>query len=499
MRRFWGNCLLGLILLSSGAALGGWLTHIRCAPWMAAWALAGFAPPAPPADEQAGHDHAHEEEGERKSLVISPQARDNLKLRTAKVKLSEFWRRVSVPGEVAERPGHSHRRVTVPVSGIIRDVYVHPNQLIRPGDLLLELDLTGEAMATAQTALLRTLGELELNQRELERITPLAKSGGVSEKTRLELTYDRKRLEVQSGAQQQALEILGLSLSQIQEMTKTGKLLRRFTVRAPDFSTEEKGHAAEGFSQSLSRESLPLKSLPALVPSASGTALPTTSPTLDWSYTVEKLEVFPGKHVEIGDEVLGLAFHAVLYLVGEAFERESELLGRAMIEGWPVAARFDVGTDPQLVRDDLRILFLENVIEPNTQTVHFTLALSNEVYYDRRNEQGEIYRSWRFKPGQKAELLVPVEHQRDKIVLPAGAVVREGPEAFVFLVNGKKLERQRVRVEYQAREEVVLTNDGSIFPGEQIVLNQAYALNLALKQAAETGSGHGHDHHGHSH
>ena len=44
---------------------------------------------------------------------------------------------------------------------------------------------------------------------------------------------------------------------------------------------------------------------------------------------------------------------------------------------------------------------------------------------------------------------------------------------------------------------VVLANDGSLFPGDVIALNNAYQLQLALKRSGNKASGDAH--HGHSH
>ncbi len=74
-------------------------------------------------------------------------------------------------------------------------------------------------------------------------------------------------------------------------------------------------------------------------------------------------------------------------------------------------------------------------------------------------------------------------------VLPAGAVVREGPEAFVFVQTGDVFVRKPVRVLYEDRTEVVIANDGSITRAEFVVRNQAAALNRALKAAAAGGEG----------
>ena len=93
-------------------------------------------------------------------------------------------------------------------------------------------------------------------------------------------------------------------------------------------------------------------------------------------------------------------------------------------------------------------------------------------------------------------LRVPVERLGDDVLtLPAGAVVREGPEAFAFVQNGDLFVRKPVRVLHEERTEVVVANDGSLPAGAFVVRNQAAALNRVLKAAAGGGEeGHDHEH-----
>ncbi|OYW24805.1 MAG: hypothetical protein B7Z55_01125 [Planctomycetales bacterium 12-60-4] len=128
--------------------------------------------------------------------------------------------------------------------------------------------------------------------------------------------------------------------------------------------------------------------------------------------------------------------------------------------------------------------------------MRFFAPLKNEVVRDAKADNGVIYRSWRFKPGQKVRLLLPVQKLTKQVVVPAEAVVSEGPDAYVFRVNGKLMERVPVIVEHRDPRFVVLRNDGSVFPGDEIAMNQAYQISLALKKQQGSGvdmhAGHNH-------
>jgi hypothetical protein len=82
----------------------------------------------------------------------------------------------------------------------------------------------------------------------------------------------------------------------------------------------------------------------------------------------------------------------------------------------------------------------------------------------------------------------------DPFVVPVEAVVREGPEAYVFIQAGDLFIRKTVRVLYEDRREAVIANDRSITQAELVVLNQAAALNRALKAAQADISQEEHDH-----
>ena len=94
---------------------------------------------------------------------------------------------------------------------------------------------------------------------------------------------------------------------------------------------------------------------------------------------------------------------------------------------------------------------------------------------------------------------------QSQVVVPLAAVVREGPETFVFLKishthtsNDGTVEHEfqkvPVKVLHTDQRFAVLRKDVRLDIDERYALDQAYQLNLALKLAAGGGGGHGHDH-----
>ncbi len=70
---------------------------------------------------------------------------------------------------------------------------------------------------------------------------------------------------------------------------------------------------------------------------------------------------------------------------------------------------------------------------------------------------------------------------------PAAALVREGPEAYVFRQNGDLFNRVFVHVLHEDRLNVVLSNDGSVAPGFYLAQGSAASLNRVLKAQAASG------------
>ena len=95
--------------------------------------------------------------------------------------------------------------------------------------------------------------------------------------------------------------------------------------------------------------------------------------------------------------------------------------------------------------------------------------------------------TWKFRPGQRVQLQVPVETLADRIVLPVDAVAQDGAETYVFTPNGDHFDRRSVHVEYRDHDSVVIANDGSLFPGDLVAIDRRQQLQLALKNKSGGG------------
>lgn len=477
-RKTWLGWIVAGLLLAGGA---GWR----------------FWPPAPHAENassasghsQGTHNHAHTAPHggtPMQSLALSDQARQNLELRTEKIALTDYWRSLTVPAEVIEEPGHCEQRITTSIDGIVRKIHILKGQTVYPGDKLFDLQLVGGQLADAQAGLLRTVQNLDLVHAELVRIEPLAEQGTIPRRTLIEKQFEQKRLEIQRHTEHQELLIRGLTEQQIAGIIESKTLLREFTVRVPPAPGQDKDD--DDHDDDHGETSAQLVKPTGLTDY--------THHTHGTVYTVERIDVVMGELVKTGDRLGELALHTMLLIEGRAFEREATAVERVMKNEWPVEAHFETGDLEPLVRKNLSILSIENSLDAAGRTLKFFMPLANEVFLDREVAGGVSYRNWRFRPGQKVRLLLPVEFMKDRIVLPLDAVVREGADAYVFRANGRLLERVPVVTEHQDVMNVVLGRGSKIRQGDHVAVNQAYQLNLMLRQA-ESGGGAGHHDHDH--
>ena len=411
-----------------------------------------------------GHDHDHDDHGhdEANSLRLSDQARRSIGLREGDVALSTFDLTISVPGIVVERRGRSKLTIIAPVTGSVTQIFATEGEAITPDQPLFEIRLTHEELVQAQANLLKTTEEVDIVRREIVRLEGIGPEGIVAVKTILERKYELQKLEAVRTAERQALLLHGLSESQVDEILLKRTLLGKFVVRAPAATAPPAGSTAE------------------------------------ITLTLQDLAVELGQHVTAGDTLAILTDHASLLVEGEAFEQDIPQITRAAADDRKIVAILDSKGGPEQKVDGLEIDYVANRIDPESRALHFYVRLPNEIVRDKRGDGDRSARfvEWRYKPGQRMQLRVPVESWADRIVLPTEAVAQDGVENYVFRVNGDHLDRQAVHVEHRNPQTVVIANDGALSPGDTIAMTAAQQLQLALKNksggAIDPHAGHSH-------
>ena len=423
-------------------------------------------------DEFGGHigGDSHADHAQTDRVKLSPQAQANLKLDVDVLTPEEYWRTVLIPGVVVDRPGESDRGVTARLAGVVSEIKARPGDTVRAGDPLFVVQLVSEFVQSTQNDLARVAQELRIATAKRDRTAEQVRQGTTAEAILIEDEAQVKRFATQINAYRRQLQVFGLTPAQVDQAEK-GNPVTQVVIVAP------------------------ARPQPASLASTQGNS-PGEKPS-DLLYEVQELKVQLGESVQAGQTLLTLANHQRLFVEGRAFKSEAAALARAAELKAPVTAAFaDEAPGEWPPQGPLTIHHLANQVDPATRTFAFYLPLDNQPRTFERD--GKTHFVWRYRPGQRVRLKVPVEKLGDEVyVLPAGAVVREGPEAFVFVQNGDLFVRKPVRVLYEDRTEAVLTNDGSVAAGQFVVRNQAAAINRALKAAAGAGAADphaGHDH-----
>lgn len=448
--------ILGGVLFFVGISVVAFVSREQWLPWMK------------PADTTANVEKQKPPVEEAKMLKLSLQARKNLELVSKPVSLQAYLRNIQLPGVVVDRPGLSDRGITSPAVGVVSQVHAFAGDTVRPGEKLFTLRLFSEYLQNTQSELFKATRETELIKEELARIEELARTGAIAGNRIIELNQRIRRQAGLIQAYRQDLLTRGLAPAQIMEITE-GRFVSTIDVVAPPPVNKaiKPGALKQAKIQPV-----------AFIDDQRAEGL---------VYEVQELKIDLGQQVQAGQLLSILSNHRSLYIEGHAFKQESPTLEHATRKGWPIKVEFaeDDAKHWPALKQKFQIRHLANTIDTVSRTFDFFIPLTNQSHAYKKDEQTFVV--WRFRPGQRVRLHVPVEQYKDVIVLPAAALVREGPEAYVFQQNGDLFKRLPVHVLYEDRLNVVLANDGSVAPGFYLAQGSAASLNRVLKAQAASG------------
>lgn len=461
------------VLLLGGTAAGTyrlWLPPLQ-AQWVK-WQRPAEAAPAQAnhepehGDEEHGHEEHGHEHGEQAAnrLHLSPQALKNIGYVPLKLQPAVYQQTLDLPATVVERPGRSQFQVAAPLSGIVTHVHPIEGGAIEPGSRLFEIRLSHEELATAQRDFLKMAVNLDVVQADIQRLKELGE-GVVAGRRVIELEYEQRKLQASLQVEAQGLVLHGLSKEQVANILKGRQVLEALTVFAPSHLHEE-GRCQE-----------------------------------EHLFHVQQLQVKVGQQVEAGQTLCTIADHCELFVEGKAFEDDAPRLRQALEQGLAVTATLAGSSESAESTaahevSGLKLLFLADHIDLDSRSFAFYLALPNEIALDQTSDGGHRFIHWKYRPGQRLELHVPVRQWANRFVVPIEAIVDEGAEVYAFKQNGDDFEPRPVHVEFRDQRFAVLANDGSVFSGDVIAAKGAYQMHLALQNQAGGGVD---PHAGHSH
>src|SRR5205814_5556 len=161
-------------------------------------------------------------------------------------------------------------------------------------DALFTLKLLSEALHQTQTELYKTAQELKIVQEQRKRIGTMSQAGAVATQQVIEADAQILRHQVATKAYRQELLTRGLTPEQI-DAVADGHFVTEIVVTAPR----------------LAEDAAPA------------------------SFEVQELKVELGQQVPAGQTICLLANHQTLSVEGRAFRDETQLVERAVREGWP--------------------------------------------------------------------------------------------------------------------------------------------------------------------
>jgi cobalt-zinc-cadmium efflux system membrane fusion protein len=385
---------------------------------------------------------------------LSAQARENLNLVAKPVQPGTYWRTVEFPGVIVDRPGITDRGVVAPITGVVTQIHAFPGDAIEPGAPLFTLRLTSEPLYNSQLELYKSLQDVQIAQRELDRISSAAATGAIPRARVIEVENQIQRANAMIDSYRQDLRARGLTPEQVAS-AEAGHYVTETVVPAPAISLQ-----------------------PAGTPGAA-----------PFSFEVQSLAVELGRQVAAGEVVCHLADYRSLLIEGRGFKDDMPLVQTAVRNAWDAQVEFELpaAADWPPLPERLPIHHMANTLDPETRAFSFFIELDNQSQpYER---DGATRLLWRFRPGQHLRLRVPVEKLDNVFVVPQQAIVWEGPEAFVFRQNGEFFDRKPVHVLCEDRTCGVIANDGSIKPGFYIAQGAAASLNRVMKSQSQQASG----------
>lgn len=451
----------------------------------------------PQAGESSGepgsaiHDeHDHAGHSAQQSIGLSRQARANMGLKTQRVTVGHYTKYIEVPGVVTAWPGQTHVSVTSPLTGVIQAINVSRGELISSGAPLFVLRLTHQDLVNTQEAFLSQLGQLDVEQKEIQRLTAISSSGAIAGKTRLAREYERDKLMAGIRAARQAMLLHGLTEQQINQIEVTRTLIREVVVHAPIIHEDNSLHH-----ESLSAAADRMANAPAARLASLQPPVMPHPDHIDVAFLVTELDARRGEAVTAGQQLAQVSDYGQLLIEGHAYQRDGDALREAADHHGSVQAVIDQSGGKTETLEGLNVVYIGNEIQRDSRSLPFYIALENRV--ERSELRGKKrYVSWRFKPGHRMTVRLPVARIENALVVPKDSVAEEGPERYVFVENGDHFDR--VPVEILARDSVsaAIANDGQVWPGQTIATSGAHQLQMAMKNqsggAIDPHAGHNH-------
>lgn len=364
-------------------------------------------------------------------------------LQTAEVDFGQVENVVRLTGLVRPLPGRV-QAVAPRIAGVVRAIRVRAGDAVHVGDIVAEVDSPESLRLTSALVIARSRAEQAASLLETAREREAL--------ARAEL----ERVEANS----QAISQNTLSEKRMKSVEARGEV-RRLEAELTQSSRE-----ADALQRLIN----------ALGATESGVLL--LAAAIDGIVVAQSVIV--GQGVDAGQSIAQIVDLAAVQIEGEAPENLLPLLAASQ----SAVARIRSGGDGAAVGEG-KVRFVSTIIDAAKRTGH--------IIIDAENSSGAM------RQGQFVELSVVLGAHESAVVVPASAVVTEGPLRYVFVKEGDTFRKRDVAT--GIRDDRIVEITQGLVPGDVVVVGGAFSLSQLKGEAPAdaSASGAASDGHGHSH
>ena len=417
---------------------------------------------------------------------VSPETAAHIGLQTAEIDFGSVEEIIRLTGIVRPVPEQVHM-VASRVDGTVLSIAVQVGDFVQKGDLLVEIESAQLAQSiyelrtleTESFSLRSTLAQARSSIDELAVELDTAQqhaSIAQAEYDRLENSDGAVAVNVLSEKQAAAVDAQGkarladiklsLAREQLELMTRQAQSMDRSRVALEQvIATMKNTYRSRGEVGRASADTAPsAASSPEYEQSGRASLVRFYCPI---SGVVIARDVMAGEGVDAGKSLLTVAEYSRVQVEGELPE---SLVHRAGdLKGKQVRIRrvAEPGAGP-IVTGTVR--FVAPVIDPVKRTTH--------VIVEADNPAGSL------RDGLYVDLVVVLRAETSTVVVPASAVVIDGPMHFVFIKDEDGEFFKKQDIDPGARDDQVIEVKAGLVPGDVVVVQGAYSLTQLRPTAA---------------
>jgi len=374
---------------------------------------------------------------------VSPETAAHIGLKTAEIDFGPVEDVLPLSGIVRAMPDR-HWTISTLTAGKVLAAYVQVGSIVRQGDLLVEID--SPELARLLLDVVRGEGrvqQLRVEAQNADETAALAEA----ELRRVESSGEGViPINAVSERRAAALRARGEAKLKAVDLDVTTKEITVLKQQALRWSRDRVGTQADSVPAKLSDgQSL---NLLRLVAPADG--------------VVVERNARPGHWATAGETLLSVANYSVVQIEGELPE---SLIPRVVSRSSDVV-RVRISAQPTFLAAG-QIKYISPILDPIKRTAH--------VLIECDNKDGML------RDGMFVDLAIVLREEKTAVVVPASAVIQDGPVHFVFLQSGEIYKKQDITPGL-SNDQIVEVLAG-LAPGDMVVTQGAYSLTQLRPKA----------------